>query len=255
LRAVIDLHSHVLPGLDDGAADLDEAVRMCQAAAADGIEVLAGTPHVRDDFPTTPERMERALAELRAAAGDAVRLVGGGELALSELERPATELTRFALAGNPGYLLVETPYVGWPLDLGERLFRLHLDGITPILAHPERNPEVQRRPALLEPLVAGGALVQLTAASVDGRSGSAASACVRALLGLGLAHLIASDAHAPGVRSIGMSAAARAVGDAELARWLTEQVPRSIVEGAILPPRPQRHRSGLLARLRRRQPS
>ena len=66
---MIDLHSHVLPGLDDGAEDLDEAVAMCHAAAEDGIEVLAATPHVRDDYPTTPDQMEQALAALRAAAG------------------------------------------------------------------------------------------------------------------------------------------------------------------------------------------
>jgi len=106
---VIDLHSHVLPGLDDGAEDLDEAVAMCRAAAEDGIEVLAATPHVRDDYPTTPDQMERALAAVRAAAGDSVRLVGGGEIDIAQLERPREELARFALAGNAKYLLVETP--------------------------------------------------------------------------------------------------------------------------------------------------
>ena len=118
---MIDLHSHVLPGLDDGAADVGEAVAICRDAFADGITVLAGTPHVRHDYPTTPEQMEKALVELQAALGGLLRLVPGGELDLAELDRPATELARFALAGNPGYLLVETPYVGWPLDLADRL--------------------------------------------------------------------------------------------------------------------------------------
>src|SRR5581483_3647125 len=68
-RPVIDLHSHVLPGLDDGAADVEEALAICRAAVDDGIEVLAGTPHVRDDHPTTADRMEAAIAELRDAAG------------------------------------------------------------------------------------------------------------------------------------------------------------------------------------------
>ena len=140
---MIDLHSHVLPGLDDGAADLDEAVAICRAAAAAGIEVLAATPHVRDDYPTTPDQMEDALAALRDAAGDIVRLVPGGELDLAELDRPRDELRRFALAGTRRYLLVETPYVGWPLDLADKLFRLRRAGITPVLAHPERNREVQ----------------------------------------------------------------------------------------------------------------
>jgi protein-tyrosine phosphatase len=236
---VIDLHSHVLPGLDDGAADLDEAVAICRAAAEDGIEVLAATPHVRDDYPTTPEQMESALAAVRAAAGGVVRLVPGGELDLAQLDRPREELARFALAGNPGYLLVETPYGGWPLDLAEKLFRLLAEGVTPVLGHPERNAEVHQRPELLEPIVAGGTLVQLTAASIDGRMGRRARACAATLLDRNLAHLIASDAHAPSLRAIGMGAAVAALDDEPLARWLTVSVPGAILENTPLPPRPR----------------
>jgi protein-tyrosine phosphatase len=236
---VIDLHSHVLPGLDDGAADLDEALAICRAAAEDGIEVLAATPHVRDDYPTTAEQMEQALAAVRAAAGDSVRLVGGGEIDLARLDLPRAELARFALAGNPKYLLVETPYGGWPLDLPEKLFRLLAEGITPVLAHPERNGEVQQRPELLEPIVAGGTLVQLTAASIDGRMGRRARSCAATLLERNLAHLLASDAHAPSVRAIGMGAAVASIGDEALARWLTAEVPGAILENDPVPPRPR----------------
>jgi protein-tyrosine phosphatase len=247
---LIDLHSHVLPGLDDGAADLEEAVAICEAAAADGIEVLAATPHVRDDYPTTPEAMERALAELRRAAGDVVRLLPGGELDLAELDRPPEELRRFGLGGSPVWLLVETPYGGWPLDLGERLFRLQLAGFKAVLAHPERSREVQRRPDLLEPIVGAGTLVQLTAASLDGRVGSSARSCALELVDRGLAHLVASDAHGPGVRRIGMHAAREAIGDEELGRWLTVDVPRAILDDQPVPPRPRgRRRHGLLGRL------
>jgi protein-tyrosine phosphatase len=245
---LIDLHSHVLPGLDDGAADLAEALSMCRAAADDGIEVLAATPHVRHDYPTTPEQMEAGFAELQVAAAGIVRLVPGAELDLLELERPREELARFALAGNPDYLLVETPYVGWPLDLAHRIARLREWGVTPVLAHPERNDEVQRRPELLEPVVAQGLLVQLTAASVDGRVGRRAQTCSFALLERGLAHLIASDAHAPSVREIGLSAAAAAIDDDALAHWLTVAVPRAIVEGGALPPRPEPRRRRLFGR-------
>ena len=235
---MIDLHSHVLPGLDDGAADIDEAVELCRAAAADGIEVLAATPHVRDDYPTTPEQMEAALDDVQRAAGDTIRLVPGGELDLAELGRPHEELRRFALAGNPAWLLVETPYVGWPLDLGEKLFALRLAGFGAVLAHPERSPDVQARPELLEPLVAAGTLVQLTAGSIDGRLGRRARACALALLDRGLAHLVASDAHAPSVRAVGLSAAVEAIADDELAPWLTGDVPGAIVDGGAVPPRP-----------------
>jgi protein-tyrosine phosphatase len=247
---VIDLHSHVLPGLDDGAEDLEQAVAICRAAAADGIEVLAATPHVRHDYPTSAEQMERSLAKLERAAGDLVRLLPGGELALEELGRPVGELRRFGLGGNPGYLLVETPYIGWPLGISRQLVELHASGIVPVLAHPERNPEVQLRPSLLDPLVAMGTLVQLTAAGVDGRLGRRTRDCVRHLLDRRLAHLIASDAHAPSVWAIGMRAAADALGDAALARWLTVDVPGSIVEGLPMPARPADRRR-LRLRLRR----
>ena len=234
---MIDLHSHVLPGLDDGADDLEEALAICSAAAADGIEVLAATPHVRHDYPTTPEAMERALDALRAA-GPPVELVRGGELDLGELDRPKEELQRFALGGSR-YLLVETPYFGWPLDFPDRVFRLASVGIRAVIAHPERNPDVQERPELLERLVAGGALAQLTAASVDGRLGPRARKTSLLLLERGLAHLIASDAHEASVREVGLGSAAAAVGDEALARYLTIDVPRAIVEGGPLPDRPE----------------
>ena len=236
---MIDLHSHVLPGIDDGAEDLDEAIAICRAAAADGISVLAATPHVRDDYPTPPEVMEAAVRELQAAVGDLIQVLPGGELDLQELDRPAEELARFGLGGNPSYLLVEMPYVGWPLGLEDKLFRLRSSGITPVLAHPERNGEVQARPERLEAIVAGGTLVQLTAASIDGRIGRTSQTCARALLSRRLAHLVASDAHGLSVRAVGMADAARAVNDADLARWLTVDVPRAIIEGVAIPAYPE----------------
>jgi protein-tyrosine phosphatase len=241
---LIDLHSHILPGVDDGARTLEEAVEIGRAAAADGITAIAATPHVRDDYPTEAERMERCVERVRnglAEAGVAVELHPGGEVALDWLDRlERDELRRFGLGGNPAVLLVEFPYFGWPLDLGDRLFRLRIAGITPVLAHPERNGEVQSAPERLSTLVDGGTLVQITAASLDGRLGRIARAAGLRLVELELAHMIASDAHHPGIRTVGMSAAARAVGDEALARWLTESVPRAIVEDTRIPERPQR---------------
>jgi protein-tyrosine phosphatase len=238
---LIDLHSHVLFGIDDGPESIEGSLEICRAAAADGIEVLAATPHVRSDHTTTAEQMERTVDEVNEAAGGIVRIVRGGEVALEELDRPVDELHRFGLGGNPAYLLVETPYVGWPLDIGERLFSLRMSGITPVLAHPERNAEVQERPELLEPLVASGTLVQLTATTVDGRSGPRSRACAKTLLERGWAHLIASDAHEASIRAVGLSAARDAVGG-ELGRWLVDDLPRAIVEQRPLPPRPESKR-------------
>ena len=111
-----------------------------------------------------------------------------------------------------------------------------------MLAHPERNAEVQEDPERLRPIVDAGVLVQLTAASVDGRLGRAQASASRALLDARLAHLIASDAHAPAIRAIGMTAAAEAVGDDALARWLTHDVPAALLAGAPVPERPQKSR-------------
>jgi protein-tyrosine phosphatase len=245
---LIDLHSHVLPGIDDGADNLAEAIAICRAAADDGIRVIAATPHVRNDYPTTVDAMEAGVRALQTAAAGIVQVLPGAELDLEELNRPTQELARFGLAGNPHYLLVEMPYFGWPLDLAEKLFWLRTLGITSVLAHPERNPEVQARPELLEPIVGGGTLVQLTAAAVDGRLGRRSERCARTLLDSRLAHLIASDAHAPSVRAVGMADAARAIDDTELARWLTVDVPRAIVDGVEIPRRPESAKRGGLFR-------
>jgi protein-tyrosine phosphatase len=253
---VIDLHSHILPGLDDGMRPVADSVELAREAAAGGIEAIAGTPHVREDWGVTADAMERALAEVQAAveaAGVPIRVLPGGEVALEELtRREPAELRRFGLGGNPAYLLVETPYRGWPLDVEERLFRLRADGVTPLLAHPERNAEVQADPERVARLVRSGTLVQITAASLDGRSSKRARACAFQLIEDGLAHVVASDAHAPDVRRAGLDGVATALGDEALARWLTHDVPAAIVGGGDLPARPQRGKgTPLLRRLRR----
>jgi protein-tyrosine phosphatase len=111
--------------------------------------------------------------------------------------------------------------------------------VTPVLAHPERNADVQQRPELLDSIVAGGALVQVTAGSVDGRFGRRAAAAAHALIDRRLVHLLASDAHNTANRSIGMHDAVAALGDEALGHWLTDGVPRAIVEGGEVPERPE----------------
>ena len=226
---MIDLHSHILRGIDDGARTMEESVDIARAALADGITAIAGTPHVRDDWPTDVGVMEYRVAELRAELqqqGMALDVRQGGEIAADWLERlPVETLRRFGLGGNPRYLLVETPYYGWPLGLADRLFELRAEGITPVLAHPERNTEVQAHPHRLIQLVESGVLVQVTAASVDGRIGPRAQECGLRLVRDGLAHLLASDAHHASVRAVGMAAAARAVGSGALGQWLTSGRP------------------------------
>src|SRR5262249_43801110 len=250
--SMIDLHSHILPGLDDGPATLEESLELARSAAADGISVIAATPHVRDDYPTTPATMERLLGELRAAIqaeGIPLDVRPGGEIAIDWLGRLSEDdLIRFGLGGSARYLLVEFPYAGWPLALHEWVFRLVTRQITPVIAHPERNAEVQANPEELRPLVDAGALVQITAASLDGRIGRSSKAAAIGLVERGLAHVLASDAHTPDVREVGLRAAAEAVGDPELARWMTLELPMAIVSDSPLPRRPQARKRGFLRR-------
>jgi protein-tyrosine phosphatase len=253
---MIDLHSHLLPGLDDGPATLEESIEMARAMAADGVTLVAATPHVRDDYPTPATSVEDGIRELRsalAAAAVAIEVRPGGEVAVDWADRADIgDLRGYGLAGNPAVLLVEFPYLGWPLELGMVCNRLLGEGVTPILAHPERNDRVQAQPERLEELVERGVLVQLTASSVSGRRGSRSRKAAYELLDAGLAHLVGSDAHrAPGPGSR-LSDAADALHDPPLARWLLELVPAALVDGAPIPDRPAPKRSRLRWRPRRR---
>ena len=252
---MIDLHSHILCGIDDGARSLEDSLDIARAAVEDGITVIAGTPHVRDDWPTAAGVMEDRVAELNAElqqAGIPLEVRPGGEIAVEWLARLShDELRRFGLGGNPRYLLVETPYYGWPLALANSLFSLRAAGFTPVLAHPERNAEVQAHPDQLAQLVQGGVLVQVTAAAIDGRIGRRSQECARRLVERGTAHMLASDAHHASVREVGMTAAAKALGGGALAQWLTVDVPAAILADALVPERPEagRSRAGWLGKL------
>jgi protein-tyrosine phosphatase len=249
---LIDLHSHVLPAIDDGVQSVDASVELLRAAWADGVTHIAATPHVRDDYPTAPNEMERLVAEVSGAAREAalaIEVLPGGEIDLGFAARLDDEtLRRFGLGGNPSLLLLEFPYLGWPLGLPDLVFDLQLRGFRVVLAHPERNADVQADPERLRPLVDSGVAVQLTAASLDGRLGGAPRAAARRLLDGRLAHLLASDAHAPDVRAVGLSGAADAAGEEALGRWLTEEVPAALLAGRPLPERPDPPRRRFLRR-------
>jgi protein-tyrosine phosphatase len=251
---LIDLHSHILPGVDDGARDLDESLGMAVAAVEDGITTIAATPHVRGDFPTTADVMVERVADLREAFamnGISLQLLPGGELGLeAAAELPDDELRRFGLGGNPEILLIETPYASWPRAFTAAVERLLAFRFTPVIGHPERNPDVQADPRKLAKLVGQGALVQITAASLDGRLGRTARSTARRLIELELVHLVASDGHGPEIRQVGLSTAYAALDDEELGYWLTQSVPAAILAGRRLPPRPPVRRPRRRLRLR-----
>lgn len=237
---VIDLHAHVLPAVDDGPRTLEESIAVLRAMEKDGVRSVAATPHVRDDWPTSVAQMQHALETVRAAAAGAgltIQVLPGGEVDVGRLALlSAEERADFGLGGNAQLLLLEFPYAGWPLGLGDAVFRLRSAGIVPLLAHPERSLDVQTAPERLRDLVRAGALVQITAASVDGRMGGRAKRSAFRLVELELAHVLASDAHAPSVRGAGLSAAAAALG--EIGRWMVSDVPSAPLMGEPLPPRP-----------------
>ncbi|HEX2045127.1 MAG TPA: CpsB/CapC family capsule biosynthesis tyrosine phosphatase [Gaiellaceae bacterium] len=248
---MIDLHAHILPGLDDGVRTIEEARALARHASAEGVAAVAATPHVRADYPTRAEQMEARVAELRAdfaEQGIALQILHGGEVDLSfGSSLSSGELRRFTLAQNERHLLLEFPYRGWPPYLSGSVVELVELGFVPVLAHPERNAAVRAAPERLGELVRLGALVQITAASLDGRLGRSSREAALRLLELRLAHVLASDAHTPEIRAAGLAAAADALGDAGLARYLTEEAPAAIVAGeAVAHPPPLRRRRRLL---------
>lgn len=251
---MIDLHSHILPSIDDGARNIGESVGIARAAARDGTTVIAATPHVRRDYPTRPDDILSGVAALNRVLGQEqipVHVVPGAEISFGRLRTlDGDELAGYALAGNPRFVLVEFPYRGWPENLVDEVLRLRGEGITAVLAHPERNDVVQRDVSQIEFAVAAGALIQVTSGSLTGDAGRASRRAARSLLGRRLCHLLASDVHGPDIRRTLLGAARHSVGDDELARWLTEDVPGAILKREDLPPRPRDvRRSGVLRRL------
>ena len=232
--AVIDLHCHILPGVDDGALDLADSVAMARQADADGIATVCATPHIRHDHDVRIGELAERRAELNAAleaAGVTARVAGGGEVAETIVDRLAdAELRAVSLGGGGTWILLE-PRPG-PLSgsLSATVRVLRDRGFSALIAHPERHPAPDLAERLAE-AVADGALVQVTAAHVEAGEWAAFARD-------GLVHVVASDAHSShGGRPVVLSgalAALRAAGLPEArVRWIAETVPRAIVAGEL----------------------
>jgi protein-tyrosine phosphatase len=249
-RGYVDLHSHVLPGLDDGAATIEESLELARALAASGVGVLAATPHCSERYPTTARQLDAGLAAVRLAlrqAGIPLELVAGAEIALDRVRGLDDEtLEAFTLGGAGRYVLLEFPYDGWPVGLPRQLAELAAAGIGAVLAHPERNREVQLAPQRLAGLVDEGALVQVNAGSfLRARAGQVATVAW-SLLESGLVHVLASDSHRPGSRPTLADAADSLPG--EVFECLARDAPAAILAGKrppALPPVPPRKRRRL----------
>ena len=242
-----DLHAHILPGVDDGAKDMDEAVAIARAAADGGTLAMLATPHsvdIDESWSVTHVRklLGEVAKELRRRGVDLTLLLGMEAHLVPGLPQWATEGRALPINGTR-YMLVEMPFTHRPTYLEESLLQLQRQGITPVLAHPERIQAVQECPDLLEDLVGRGMLSQVTAGSVVGYFGEDVRRFTIELLRQGLVHVLASDTHfADGRRSPllqpGAEAAAEIVGE-ERARRMVVDAPRAILQGAaveVLPP-------------------
>lgn len=196
---VIDLHSHVLPGIDDGAADLAQALEMARIAEADGIAVMACTPHITPGvFDNSGFRIRaatEALQEELAAAGIGLRLVAGADVHLvPDLAAGLLRGDVLSLGGSR-YLLLEPPHHVPPPRFEDTVFELMGAGYVPVITHPERLLWIDSRLDVMQRLVEVGALMQVTAGSLTGRFGRRARHWAERLLEAGMVHVLATDAH------------------------------------------------------------
>ena len=238
---MIDLHCHILPGIDDGAASLDDAVAMARQAEQDGIEVVCATPHIRHDHDVRIAELGRRVAELNRELdrrGIAVRIAQGGELSeTTATELDPDELRSISLDRSGRWALLE-PAPG-PIgdSLGATVRRLRGRGYRAVIAHPERHAGADLRERLAA-LVRHGALIQVTAAHLE--EGATAPALAE-LAQIGLVHLVGSDSHsARAGRPVRLSGALEALASvphvAPHLDWIAREAPAAILRGEDVEP-------------------
>ncbi len=241
---MIDLHTHILPGLDDGALDLSDSLVMARVAAADGISVVCATPHVRGDHDVHIEELPERRHELQRVLDDAgidLRVAPGGEVSAVVADSLGERHLREVCLGEGDWVLVEPapgPITGELLALVERLAGR---GARTVVAHPERHagPDFE---VALRGLCERGCLLQWTADFLATRDGGSEDLVAR-LAVEGLVHLLASDAHSShGGRPLQLSPGAerlRELGLPELASWSVEDGPGAVLRGGpVAPPGP-----------------
>ncbi|HWO00219.1 MAG TPA: CpsB/CapC family capsule biosynthesis tyrosine phosphatase [Blastocatellia bacterium] len=243
---MIDIHSHILPEVDDGSHSLEESLEMCRASAKDGVNVMVATPHAHDGVHTThdPEFLRRKVGELNDRLEGTLRVVIGCELRFThDVVRQVCETkTAPTIAGGP-YVLIEFPHTVVPPGSERPLFELMSNQITPIIAHPERNQMLIAEPERFFSLIEMGVLGQMDTGSITGQFGRKVQQTVRVMLEHGLIHFIASDCHNTRNRLPGLSEAvaltAEVVGEG-YARAIASENPLAVVEGRSIPSVPDR---------------
>ncbi|WP_207916076.1 tyrosine-protein phosphatase [Aquabacter spiritensis] len=257
---MIDLHSHILPGVDDGAADLSTAVAMARAYVADGVTTVACTPHIlpglyNNSGPAIRDAV-RSLQSTLDSEGLPLQLLSGADNHIVPDFAAGLRSGRLLALGDSHYVLVEPPHHVAPQRLPEFFFELLVAGYTPILTHPERLSWIETQYETIRSLIRSGVWMQVTAGSLAGAFGRSARYWAERMLDEGGVHILATDAHdvqrRPPDLSRGRELAARRVGDEE-ASLLVSRRPHWIVKdepAANVPlPAGSAPRSGMQARL------
>jgi protein-tyrosine phosphatase len=249
LEAMIDLHTHVLPGIDDGPETIEDSVELARACVAAGTRVLVATPHVSWTYPTNDVETIAALVDelnMRLIAEEIPLVVrAGAEIAMTRLiDIPFDELPRLSLGGGPS-LLVEPPFAATVTGLEALIFDLQRQGHRIVIAHPERCQAFHRDPGMLRELVSEGILTSITAGSLIGSFGGEVRRFALMMVREGLIHNVASDTHDPVRRPPGVAAEIRQAGLEPLKGWLTEEIPAAILDGTDIPPRPEVELTGI----------
>jgi protein-tyrosine phosphatase len=244
---VIDLHCHVLPGLDDGPANPDFSLAIARAAADAGTNVLVATPHIRDDYQIDIDSIEGRVRELNdaiTAEGLQVLVLAGGEVSLDKAAELGDDSLRTVCLGSSDLLLLESPYRARDVDIEGIVGDVQERGFRAVLAHPERCPIFQRDPDRLERLVGSGVLCSVTSGSLAGRFGQTVKRFTADLFADGLVHDVASDAHdhvhrPPDLLAGFKSAESELPGISSQAVWFTVTAPVAMLAGRPLPARPE----------------
>jgi protein-tyrosine phosphatase len=193
---MVDIHCHILPGLDDGAESLEMASAMAEMAIEDGVTHVIGTPHANQTYRFDPELIKQRREELQDRFDGRLILSTGCDFHLSfeNLQDIRRNPARYTL-NQKNYLLVECADYSIPASLDHAFHDLQLAGLTPIITHPERNPLIRTQPARLINWLRQGCYAQITARSLSGRFGALAREAAEHWLDAGAVHFIASDAH------------------------------------------------------------
>lgn len=235
---MIDIHCHLLPGIDDGARDWAEAEQMCKIAIKDGIRAIVCTPHANDTYAYDRSRNMELLTELQKRVGEKLDLRLGCDFHLSfdNIESAMEDSDRFAIFGT-NYLLVEFSDFSIPPAVLDSLSKFLSMGVTPIITHPERNMLLQRNPEMVLRLAKIGCAIQITASAFTGRWGEGSRRTCEWLIDRGAVHIVASDAHdtrsRPPIVSTAREIVARLYGP-QLARSLFVDNPQAVIDNQPL---------------------